>query len=254
MSSGPALVWILGAATVAGLGSAALAGAVLMLPKPRRQQALPWMVAFSAGALLGAAFVDLLPEALAGAPVKTVSLLVLVGMLGFMLLELLLAHRHGHGHAEGHEGEDHVALGPLVLFGDALHNFVDGVAIAAAFAVSKEVGIGTTVAVFAHEVPQEVGNVALLLEAGYPAKKAFGFNVLSNSVAVAGALAAGLLLDRVRPLTPYVLAVACAGFLYVAAADLIPGIHRAPRGTRVLQALLLIGGAALIAVLELLGA
>ncbi len=243
-------MWILGAAVVAGLGSAVLAGGVLMLPKERRQQALPWLVAFSAGALLGAAFVDLLPEALAGAKVKTVSLLVLGGMLGFMLLELALAHRHGHGHAQGHEGEEHHALGALVLFGDALHNFVDGVAIAAAFAVSKEAGVGTAVAVFAHEVPQEVGNVALLLEGGFSPKKAFGYNIAANSVAVVGALAAALVLDWVRPATPYVLAVACAGFLYVAAADLIPGIHRAPPRSRALQALLLIAGAALIAVLE----
>ncbi|MFT3837528.1 MAG: ZIP family metal transporter [Myxococcaceae bacterium] len=245
------LPWILGAAVLAGVGSAVLAGVVLMLPKERRAKALPWLVAFSAGALLGAAFGDLLPQALTGASAKAVSLWVLGGMMAFMLLELLLAHRHGHGHAHGHEHEEHSALGPLVLFGDALHNFVDGVAIAAAFSVSKEAGIGTAVAVLAHEVPQEVGNVALLLEAGYSPAKAFGFNVLSNSVAVVGALAAGLVLDKIQPVIPYVLAVACAGFIYVAAADLIPGIREEAKGSRLLQAALLIAGAAAIVVLQL---
>jgi len=246
----PVLPWIIGAAIIAGVGSAVLAGVVLLLPKERRGTALPWMVAFSAGALLGAAFGDLLPQALSGAPVRAVSLTVLGGMLGFMLLELMLAHRHGHGHAHGHEHEAHRALGPLVLFGDALHNFVDGVAIAAAFSMSKEAGIATALAVFAHEVPQEVGNVALLLEAGYSPAKAFGFNVLSNSVAVVGALAAGLMLGALQPVIPYVLAVACAGFIYVAAADLIPGIVDAPKGSRVLQAGLLIAGAAGICLLR----
>jgi zinc and cadmium transporter len=238
------LAWSLGATLIAALGGALPAVVLLGLSRETRKRVVPWLVAFAAGALLGAAFVDLLPEALAAAPAREVSVAVLLGMLGFLLMDLTLAHQHGH--AEAHE-HHHGAVAPLVLVGDALHNLVDGVTIAAAFGVSVPVGVGTTLAVLAHEVPQELGNVAVLLDAGYGAKKALAWNVAVNALAVVGALLGTLVLDAMRAFSPYVLAVASANFLYVAAADLIPGLHRAPRRTRLAQGLMLLAGAGIIA-------
>jgi len=147
---------------------------------------------------------------------------LLLGILAFFVLEKLVLWRHCHIHdCEVHDG----SVFP-VLIGDAFHNFVDGAVIAAAVMTSVPLGITTAVAVAAHEIPQEVGDFAILLHAGYSRSRALLLNLLSAAASAAGAVVAYFALDLVPLLTPYCLALAAASFIYVAMADLIPGLHR----------------------------
>jgi zinc and cadmium transporter len=196
------------------------------------------MVSFATGALLGAAFLGLLPEALEGAGHDDAHLVtgaVLGGLLLFFLLEKLVIWRHcheehceGHGPDDGHGHHDHGrrSAGTLIIIGDGLHNFVDGVLIGAAFLTDVSLGIVTALAVAAHEIPQELGDFAILLHSGYSRAKALLLNVLSSLTTVAGALLAYFGFGHDSHLLPYVIAVAVASFIYIAVADLIPGLHR----------------------------
>lgn len=243
--------WGIAATLLAAAGSTIPAAGLLLLSAATRRRVLPWLVAFAAGTLLAAALVDLLPEALAtGASPRAVSAAILGGMLGFLVIDFALAPAHSHSHEADTIGRG--AIGPLVLFGDGLHNFIDGAAIAGAFAVSTRVGLAATLAVVAHEIPQEVSNLALLLDRGWSPRRAFLWTLAVNLVAVAGAGFATLAVGWTQGATPYVLAIACAGFLYVASADLIPGLQRGPRSVRLAQATLLFVGAATLTGLHLL--
>lgn len=245
-------LWAVGATAVAAVASALPASALLLLSKGTRRRVVPWLVAFAAGALLAAALVDLLPEALAaGASPRSAGATVLAGLLVFFVVDVALSHRHGHGEDDDEPEGAAGSAGPLVLVGDALHNFVDGVAIAAAFTAGVPAGIGTAVAVLAHEVPQEVGNVALLIESGWAPRRAFLANLAVQLLGVLGALLATMVVDAARAATPYVLAVACASFLYVSVADLIPSLQRGPRGRRAGQGAMLFAGAGAIAAVHL---
>ncbi|MDX1374496.1 MAG: ZIP family metal transporter [Burkholderiales bacterium] len=193
---------------------------------------VPRLVSFAVGALLGAALLNLLPEALdSGADMHAVFATLLVGLLVFFLLEKLALWRHAHGpgdDAHGHHvqgGAVHPA-GGLIVLGDSLHNFVDGVLIAAAFLTDPALGWATAVAVIAHEVPQEVGDFMVLLHAGYARRRALALNALASLASVAGGLVGYFALRTALPALPYVLAFAAAGFLYIAVADLIPTLHR----------------------------
>jgi zinc and cadmium transporter len=230
-------------AFIAGVGSAVLAGALLLAPERTRKAVVPWLVSLAAGSLLGAAFADLLPEAIEGIgdPYRA-SLTLLAGVILFLVLERIVLYHHCHDE----DCHDKV-VGPLLLMGDALHNFVDGVAIAAAFLGSPSAGIAVALAVLSHEIPQEVGNVVILLESGFSRRKAFGYNVLSNSLAVVGALAGYFFLRRVGFLVPYVMGISAASFIYIAAADLLPNLHRKGRTTFAQLAVLLAGVAMMIA-------
>jgi hypothetical protein len=162
-------------------------------------------------------------------------------MVVFFVLEKLVIWRHCH------DGECavHGAAAPLILIGDTLHNFADGVVIAAAFLVGTSLGIATTVAVIAHELPQELGDFAILLDSGYSRARALALNALSGLASLAGALLAYGALEAIRDALPYVLALSAASFLYIATADLIPGLHRRPGAAEGLsQVLLLLAGIA----------
>lgn len=195
---------------------------------------VPRLVSFAVGALLGVALLRLLPEAIASqAGVQAVFGTLLVGLLVFFLLEKLALWRHSHGsseHAHGHHA--HAAAGPaspvgaLIVLGDSLHNFVDGVLIAAAFLTDPMLGWTTAVAVIAHEVPQEVGDFMVLLDAGYSRRRALMLNALSSLASVAGGLLGYFALRSTQHALPYILALAAAGFIYIAVADLIPNLHR----------------------------
>lgn len=195
---------------------------------------VPRLVSFAVGALLGAALLNLLPEALEGsADPRAVFGTLLVGLLVFFMLEKLALWRHAHGpgdDAHGHEPRAQAGVtspaGALIIFGDSLHNFVDGVLIAAAFLSDPTLGWATAVAVIAHEVPQEVGDFMVLLHAGYTRKRALVLNAISSLASVAGGLLGYFALKAALPALPYVLAFAAAGFLYIAVADLIPNLHR----------------------------
>lgn len=252
------LAWILLFSVIGGALSVIAAAAFLLLSAQLRHRALPHLVSFAIGALLGAAFLALLPHALNSPYVEDthdVTATVLMGLLGFFLLEKLVLWRHCHsGECEVHAPEhdhDHRyvparvpgrpnAAGTLILVGDAFHNLVDGVLIAAAFLTDVQLGIVTALAVAAHEIPQELGDFAILLESGYGRYKAFMFNLLSSSTTVAGGLAAYFALSAVESLVPYVLAVAASSFIYVAVADLIPSLHRRVEVRATVQQLVLI--------------
>ena len=226
----------LGLSLVGGLGSLAVASGILLVKDSARSQLIPWLVSYAVGALLGVSLLALLPETLEQLPASTVFATLLAGILLFFGLEKLVLWRHCHTHdCEVHDGS-----AVTVVVGDAFHNFVDGAVIAAAVMTSLPLGITTAVAVAAHEIPQEVGDFAILLHAGYSRGRALLLNVLSAATSAAGAIAAFLAFDVVPQTLPYFLVLAAASFLYVAMADLIPGLHRGRTDASSLRQILLI--------------
>jgi len=191
----------------------------LLIKSKRGISITSYLIPYAIGTLLGAAFLGMIPTALARCPVQSVLGGVLAGIVVFFLLEKLALWRHCHEEECG----VHSQAGTLILMGDSLHNFVDGVAIAAAFAGSVPLGIATSVAVIAHEVPQEVGDFAILLESGYTRSRALWYNGLSSLATLPGALLTYYLLPVVYWLVPYLLSLSAASFIYIALADLVPG-------------------------------
>lgn len=216
-----------------GLVSVAAASVVLLMGEPVRVRMLPHLVSFAIGALLGAAFLALLPHALESPGIDgahSITLTVLAGVLGFFLLEKMVLWRHCHTHeceAHGAEGHHHIApAGTLIVIGDAIHNLVDGVLIAAAFLTDTHLGIVTALAVAAHEIPQELGDFVVLLNSGYSRARALFLNVVSTLGTVVGGVVAYFALVQIQGAVPYILAIAAASFIYVAVADLIPSLHK----------------------------
>ena len=234
------LGWIIVFSLVGGVLSVTAAASFLLIPESWRQRLLPAMVSFAIGALLGAAFLAILPHALESPGLRDMHVItgtVLGGLLGFFLLEKLVLWRHCHSHdCETHSPDPHQharAAGYLIVVGDGVHNFVDGVLIAAAFYTDIHLGVVTALAVAAHEIPQEVGDFAILLHSGFARGKAFFYNMLSSLTTVIGGVLAYLSLGFAQAAVPYVLAVAASSFIYIAVADLIPGLHKRvdPRAT-----------------------
>lgn len=233
---------------VGGVLSVAAAGGFLLAPERWRDRILPHLVSFAVGALLGAAFLALLPHAILNPTVgdiHDIGYAVLFGLLGFFVLEKTILWRHCHSfeceaHTPDHMSRNTPAAGNMILLGDGLHNFVDGVIIAAAFLNDVHLGIVTAIAVAMHEVPQEVGDFAVLLHSGFTRSKAVLYNLLSSLTTVIGGVLAYFFLSSVMYLVPYVLAVAAASFIYIAVADLIPGLHKRPQPSDTIQQLILI--------------
>ncbi len=229
-----------GLSALGSFGGALLAGGFLLLGDRLRPRILPWLISYAVGTLLGAALLALLPEALGALPPRDAFATLLAGVLTFFVLERLVLWRHCHGDPDC---AIHPSSAPLIVLGDALHTFVDGVVIATAVMVSLPLGVTTALAVVAHEIPQEVGDVAILLGAGVPRWRALGLNLLAGTAGIAGAVALLLFAHSLPTLVPRVLAFAAGNFLYVAMADLIPSLHRGgldPSGVR--QAILIAAG------------
>ena len=271
----PLLVWIILFTAVGGIASAAFAGLFLLVPEAAGRRLLPHFVSYATGALLGAALLALLPEAMEGVGpdgAHSIGAAMLVGLGVFFVIEKLVlwwhthangnghahsdsqdhAHGHDHGHAHGHDhdhahghdrghahGHDHgdahgrdgdsgraAASGVLVIIGDSIHNALDGVLIAAAFLTSFPLGLVTTFAVAAHEIPHRVGDFAILVHSGMSRGKALVMNMATGLTSIIGGVAAYFGLQRAIGALPYALALAAAGFLYIAVAGLIPGLHR----------------------------
>jgi zinc and cadmium transporter len=230
----PTLAWIIASTALSGALSALLASLFLLVPEARRLKLLPGMVSFATGALLSVALLSLLPEAIetAGpANVERVGAVLLGGILLFFVLEKLVLWRHCHqtvceGHTPQHHGHHDAASAPLILIGDGFHNVLDGMLIAAAFMTDIHLGIVTAIAVAAHEIPQEVGDLAILLHGGMSRRRALWLNLLTSLVSAAGGIVAYFALEDVQRLLPYAIALAASSFLYIAVADLIPGLHR----------------------------
>jgi len=226
----------LGLSVLGGLGGLLVASGILLINDSRRARLIPWLVSYAVGALLGVSMLAILPEALNHLSPEQVFGTLLVGILIFFVLEKLVLWRHCHIHdCEVHDG----SVFP-VLIGDAFHNFVDGAVIAAAVMTSVPLGVSTALAVAAHEIPQEVGDFAILLHAGYSRRRALLLNVTSGLASAGGALVALFALKLVPVVLPYCLALAAASFLYVAMADLIPGLHRGRTDAHSLRQILLI--------------
>jgi len=236
---------ISGAATMAPV-----ARSVSCSSTTRRASWVPMLVSFAIGALLGAAFLEIIPHAFETGEAHQVAFAILAGIFGFFVLEKLLLWRHCHTedcevHDQQHDGG---RSGALIVVGDTVHNFLDGVLIAAAFLQSTELGVVTAVAIIAHEIPQEVGDFLILLHSGYTKARALAMNVLSSAATVVGGVIGYYSLRLVIELEAILLGFVAASMIYVAVADLIPGLHRRPqlRDTAV-QALLIALGIGAIA-------
>ena len=234
-----ALGWIVVASLAGGVLSAGAAAVALVL----RASWIPTLVSFAIGALLGAAFLEVIPHAFEHGDPHTAALSILGGILGFFLLEKLLLWRHSHDEQEVAQAanHDHGRSGALIVVGDTIHNFLDGILIAAAFVQSTQLGIVTAIAIVAHEIPQEVGDFVILLNSGYSRAKAFCINLLSSGATLVGGVLGYFGLQVIEGWTPVLLGIVAASMIYVAVADLIPGLHRRPELRATLSQTLLIG-------------
>ncbi len=216
------LSWIIIFSALGSIGAIAGAALMLLFPEGIRRLLVPCLISYAAGTLLGAAFLGMIPASLAQAPARPISATILAGIVLFFVLEKLVLWRHCHTA----DCEVHGNAAPLILIGDAFHNFVDGLVITAAFLTSVPLGITASLAVIAHEIPQEIGDFAILLDSGYSRMKALLLNGLSSAATLPGAVLAYFWLEDVHTLVPYILALSAASFIYIATADLIPGLHR----------------------------
>jgi zinc and cadmium transporter len=224
------LGWILAASVAGGALSAGLAAVALTL----RATWIPMLVSYAIGALLGAAFLEVIPHAFEVGPPRQAAMAILGGIFGFFVLEKLLLWRHCHTencevHDPHQHAHDHGRSGTLIVVGDTVHNFVDGVLIAAAFLQSRELGIVAAVAIIAHEIPQEVGDFLILLHSGYTRARALAMNILSSLATIVGGLAGYYGLQYFKEWEAALLGVVAASMIYVAVADLIPGLHKRPQ-------------------------
>jgi zinc and cadmium transporter len=248
------LMWIVAASFAGGLLSVGCAALFALNARAHWVNAL---VSYAIGALLGAVFLDILPEAIkVSTSPAMLSGTVLFGILLFFTLEKLLLWRHcHHDHCEAHEPvppSAHGRTGLMITVGDTFHNFVDGVIIAAAFLTDIHLGIVTALAIIAHEIPQEVGDFMILLHSGYSKARALWLNLLSSLATLVGGVLAYFALQAVQNAVPTLLALAAASMIYVAVADLIPGLHQRTRlRDTVEQVLLIVAGVSSILLVNL---
>ena len=253
---------------IGGILSVMAAGVFLLLPEQQRQSILPHGISFATGALLTGAFCGLIPHAfeeVAAEDMPMLSATILIGILLFFTLEKLLVWRHCHSHAceaHGEDSHDHHehshsndnsrrVAGMFIILGDSIHNFVDGVLIGAAFLTDPQLGIVTSLAVAAHEIPQEVGDFAILLHSGYTRKKALIYNILASLTTVIGGVLAYFSLGDLHHVLPYFLTLAASSFIYIAVADLIPSLHqKTDIKTSLHQIGFILAGVALILVMQ----
>lgn len=237
------LLWIIGSTLLVSILSLVGISAFLISNK-LLNKILLILVGFSAGALMGGAFLHLLPESLETANPMIVGLSIIAGFSAFFVIERVL---HWH-HCHKQKCEVHT-LSYMNLIGDAIHNFIDGIIIAVSYIANIHVGIVTTIAIIAHEVPQEIGDFGVLIYGGFKKSKAILFNFLSALTAVFGAIVGYLLSNTIKGIIPFILPIAAGGFIYIAASDLVPELHKEP----VLKRALLSFGFFIVGVLFMLG-
>jgi len=246
------LTWIIAVSLLGGILSLIIA-AILALNA--RMSWLSVLISYAIGALLGVAFLNTLPEALEHSDNPTqVTIFVLFGILVFFILEKLVLWRHCHledceahdplhGMAatpDSHHEHDHGRSGIMVIVGDTFHNFVDGILIAASFMVDVQLGIVTSIAIIAHEIPQEAGDFIILLNSGYTRRMAFLLNVVSSLATLVGGVLAYFMLNEMDFLILPLLGIASASMIYVAMSDLIPSLHKRPEIQATVQQVILI--------------
>jgi zinc and cadmium transporter len=241
------LATALGLSLLGSCGGLLVASSFFLFSASVRTRLVPWLVSYAVGALLGVALLALLPEALAELSSQAVFGTLLAGILIFFVLEKLVLLRHCHTD----ECQVHGATAPLVFVGDAFHNFLDGAIICTAVLTSVPLGINTAIAVAAHEIPQEVGDVAVLLAAGYSRGRALLLNIVTGVSGILGAIVAFTAVEVVPGIRPYVLAISSASLLYIAMSDLIPDLHRGTIDAGALrQVILIAAGIGTIVVFE----
>ncbi|HZM43972.1 MAG TPA: ZIP family metal transporter [Burkholderiales bacterium] len=238
------LAWILTATIAGGLLSVAAAAALAL---NARASQVPILISYAVGTLLGAVFLELLPQAFGMSDnLESLAGVILAGLLLFFVLEKLVLWRHCHQEeCEGHVPQavaagDHGRSGAVIIIGDTFHNLVDGVLIAAAFLANHNLGVVTALAIIAHEIPQEVSDFLILLHSGYTKARALLLNVVSSAAMVAGGVIAYFALQTMQQWIAPLLGIAIASMLYVAVADLIPGLHRRPELLATVQQVVMI--------------
>ena len=251
------LYWIIAFSLLGSILSIAAAAAYLLLPENVRTLTLASLVSFATGVLLGVAFLHLLPSALDQGELLSsdgVMMTVLFGIFVFFVLEKALIWRHTHHHEDHSHSHFDVpdcdrgatSAGSLIVVGDTFHNFLDGILLTAAFVTDVKLGMATGIALIAHEIPQELGDFAILINSGVSRLKAFILNGISSLAMVIGAVLAWIFISDVKAALPYILAFTASSFIYIAVADLIPSLHRGVRLKETLHQLLLIGAGVLL--------
>jgi len=230
-------VTALGLSLLGSCGGLIIASSLLLFTHRIRTRLIPWLVSYAVGALLGVALLALLPESLDSLKPTMVFGTLLLGIMTFFILEKLVLLRHCHTD----ECAVHGATVPLVVIGDAFHNFIDGAIISAAVMTSVPLGVNTAIAVAAHEIPQEVGDVAILLGAGYSRGGALMLNLVSGGAGIVGAIVAYAAVGAIPGIRPYILAFSSASLLYIAMSDLIPDLHRGQIDANAVRQVVLIG-------------
>ncbi|HET9652870.1 MAG TPA: ZIP family metal transporter [Usitatibacter sp.] len=245
----PILAQIMIACVAGSAVSLAIAGFVAFRVKAHW---IPTFVSFAVGALLGAVFLDILPHIFEETKrPERAAAFILAGILAFFVLEKLMLWRHHHHGEEGVHEHDHGRSGWMIVVGDSFHNFTDGVIIASTFLADVKVGVVTALAIIAHEIPQEIGDFLVLLHSGFHRRKALVLNAVSGLAMVLGALLGFFMLRDVVAWIPEILAIAAASMIYVAVADLIPGLHRRTAlGESILQVAFIAFGIALIGLIH----
>jgi zinc and cadmium transporter len=237
------LSWIIATSLVGAMLSVVSAAAVTLRASVSQ---VPILISYAIGALLGAVFLEILPHAFAQTGgTHRVAGVILAGILFFFVLEKLVLWRHCHAeqceaHDQHVDPNDHGRSGVMIMVGDSIHNFIDGVLIAAAFMADTGLGIVTALAIIAHEIPQEVGDFVILLHSGFSKAKAFAFNLISSGATLLGGLLAFYALRSMQDWVPTLLGLAAASMIYVSVADLIPGLHRRPELRATLEQVVLI--------------
>lgn len=208
------------------IGSILLASVVFFLPKRKLEGLTNILMYFAGGSLLGAAFLGLIPELLEHNKSEHIFAYIPIGILIFFIIEKIVLWRI----CVNQNCERHVhAAAPMITIGDAFHNAIDGIAIAASFSISVNFGILTTLSVMMHEIPQELGDFGVLLRSGLSRKKALLYNVISGSSAIVFGVAAYFLMNKIQLIIPFLLSLSASSFIYISLADLIPEMHRKTR-------------------------
>lgn len=216
------LLWIILFSLLSSIGVIVLIAAFLFIQEKVRKILIPCLISYATGTLLAAALIGLIPEALeSGSPLKVILLTVLGGIILFFILEKIVILRHCHEL----ECDRHKIAGYMIIVGDAFHNAIDGIVIAASFLSSIPLGIAASISVIMHEIPQEVGDFGILLYSGYSKMKALLWNIVSSLTTLIAATVAYYALGIVSAIIPYVMAISAAGFLYIALTDLYPELH-----------------------------
>lgn len=226
------------------VGSVLFASLLLLLKTELLHKISFYLLYLAGGTLLGAAFLGMIPEALSTLSIKTSMRLLVAGICCFFILEkIILWHTCRNKNCERHIN----AAAPMILIGDAFHNAIDGIVIAASFLTSDEMGVFVTLSVIIHEIPQEMGDFGILLRSGLSNKKALLFNILSGSTAILSGIAAFFFMRQMQSLIPYTLLLSASSFIYIAMAELIPEMHKKTKaGESFAQILLILTGILII--------